>query len=138
MKITLNNIYKLSASALGAVSACFGQFDGLLQALLIFIIIDYITGVICAAMGKSSKSKDGKLNSNVGAKGIVKKAMIMLCVLVAVVLDNALAQHNVFRNATIMFYIANEGLSFIENLGVMGVPFPKSIKNAISALSKEE
>lgn len=123
---------------LGAISSCFGEFDGLLKALIIFMATDYITGSLCAAMGKSKKSSDGKLSSNIGAKGLIKKAMIMLCVLIAVVLDSALGQQNMFRNAAIMFYIANEGLSFVENLGLMGVPFPKSIKDAISALSNEQ
>lgn len=130
-------IYSYFAMALGAISSYFGEFDGLLKALLIFMVIDYITGWTCAVMGKSPKATDGKLNSNIGAKGLIKKAMIMLCVLISVVLDEALGQKNMFRNATIMFYIANEGLSFVENLGIMGVPFPKSVKDAISALSHD-
>lgn len=129
---------RLASLGLGALSGLYGGFDFLLKTLLILMAVDYLSGLLCAAMGKSRKTPDGKLSSDQGAKGLLKKAMIMLSVLVSVVLDEALGQKNMFRNACILFYSANEMLSFIENLGLMGLPFPDVLKNAISKLGEKQ
>lgn len=126
------------ASAIsGAMLGLLGGFDSLLYALIIFMIVDYISGVISAMFGKSTKTQDGKLSSKAGAIGIFKKILIMLCVLIANSLDKAVGQQNVFRNACIMFYICNEGLSFVENLNNMGIAFPKKIQNMLSKMKDE-
>lgn len=134
----LEKIFRMGSVLFGALSGLYGGFDFLLKALLILMGVDYISGMLCASMGKSPKTEDGKLSSEQGIKGLFKKAMIMLSVLVAVVLDEALGQKNVFRNACILFYCSNEMLSFVENLTHMGLPFPDVLKNAISRLGKKE
>lgn len=134
----IQKLFHWGSLALGALSGLYGGFDFLLRGLLLFILIDYLSGLLCAGLGKSKKSPDGGLSSAVGWKGLFKKVMIMLAVLVSVLLDEALGQKNTFRNACILFYCSNELLSFLENLGLMGLPFPESLKKAISVLGKGE
>lgn len=131
-------LYQWGSLALGALSGLYGGFDFLLRGLLLCMLIDYVSGLLCAGLGKSKKSPDGKLSSAVGWKGIFKKVMVLLAVLVGVLLDDVLGQKNVFRNACILFYTSNELLSFLENLGLIGLPFPEGLKKAISVLGKGE
>ncbi len=129
--------FKAGTALLGALSGLFGGFDALLKALMLCMLVDYVSGVLCAIAGKSRKSADGKLSSAQGAKGIYKKILIMLSVLIAATLDQSLGQNNVFRNAACVFYISNELISFIENLNTMGVPFPERVKKAIGQLQEK-
>lgn len=106
----------------------FGPLNGLLIALLAFIITDYITGVAAACVRK-------KLDSNVGFKGILRKIIILLVVGVANLLDvYVLGANSVLRSAVIFFYIANEGLSIIENAGECGLPIPKKLREILAQL----
>ncbi len=123
---------------MGAISGLFGGFDALLNVLLAAIVIDYISGILLALYGKSTKTPDGKLSSAVGAKGIAKKGMIMLTIILAHMLDTAMGANTTFRNATILFYIANESLSFLENLNTMGIPFPQKIKSLLSEMHSKD
>ncbi|WP_251318793.1 phage holin family protein [Flintibacter muris] len=105
-----------------------GQADNIMYALILLVIIDYITG-ICAAIHAKS------LASSVGATGIAKKVAIFLVISVSHIVDQYLInQENVLRTVTIMFYISNEGLSIIENIGRMGVPLPKEITDFLRHL----
>jgi toxin secretion/phage lysis holin len=122
------NIFKTITAFGGALASyLFGGWSALLGILLAFVIFDYITGVIAAAI-------EGKLSSNVGLKGIAKKVAIFVIVAVANLVDRALGNAHIFRDATIFFYLANELLSIIENVGRSGVPIPEVIKKAVAVL----
>lgn len=111
-----------------------GGWDASLQVLIALMVADYITGVLVAAVWhKSSKSSSGTLNSVAGFKGILKKCAILLLVWVGVLLDNATGA-NYIRTAVVLFFIGNEGISLLENLGLMGVPFPAFLQRALEAL----
>lgn len=105
-----------------------GEIDGLIYALIAFIIVDYITGVIAAYKRK-------KLSSRVGFYGFFKKCIIFLIVGIANLLDIYVIKINsVFRTTVIFYYLANEGLSIIENSGKLGLPIPKKLKEALKQL----
>lgn len=111
-----------------------GGLDASLQVLIALMVADYITGVLVAAVWhKSSKSSSGTLNSVAGFKGILKKCMILLLVWIGVLLDNATGA-NYIRTAVVLFFVGNEGISLLENLGLMGVPFPAFLRRALEAL----
>ena len=125
---------------IGSVTAkLLGGWDMALQVLLLFMVVDYVTGLVVAGVFKKSpKTASGALESKAGWKGLCRKGMTLLMVLVAAQLE-LLTGTDVIRNAVIIGYIANEGISIIENAGLMGLPVPKLIKNAIDILkSKSE
>ena len=108
-----------------------GGCDGLLYALLAFVVIDYITGVMCAIA-------DRKLSSEVGFKGICRKVLIFLLVGIANVLDvNVIGTGSVLRTAVIFFYISNEGVSLLENAAHLGLPVPDKMKAVLEQLHKK-
>ena len=105
-----------------------GGCDGLLIALLLFVITDYITGVMCAIADK-------KLSSAVGFKGICRKVLIFLLVGIANILDmQVIGTGSVLRTAVIFVYISNEGVSLLENAGHLGLPIPVKIKSVLEQL----
>lgn len=105
-----------------------GGCDGLILALLAFVVIDYITGVMCAIADK-------KLSSAVGFKGICRKVLIFLLVGIANILDvQVIGTGSVLRTAVIFFYISNEGVSLLENAGHLGLPIPVKIKAVLEQL----
>lgn len=105
-----------------------GGCDGLLIALVIFAVADYITGVMCAI-------SDKKLSSEVGFKGICRKVIIFMLVGVAHVIDvNVIATGSVLRTAVIFFYLSNEGVSLLENAGHLGLPIPEKLKVVLEQL----
>ena len=117
-----------------AVSALFGGFDMIFVSLMIFMAVDYITGLIVAGVfHKSGKSESGSLESRAGWKGICRKGVSLLIVLVAARLDIMLGT-TFIRDGVVMAYIANEALSIIENAGLMGIPVPEAVRNAVEAL----
>lgn len=119
----------------GAISGALGGWDALIRVLCAFMVIDYLTGLVVAGMGRSPKTETGHLDSKVGFAGIAKKAVILLMVFMATMLDSALSPDMaVFRNMMIFFYIANEGLSVLENLAFIGVPFPAFVKTALEQI----
>lgn len=124
----MDNFFK-TAIAIGgaAASYLFGGWSALLTILLTFVVLDYITGVAAAA-------KEGKLNSEVGAWGIVRKVGIFVIVAVAHLVDRALGDAHLFRDAAIFFYLANELLSMIENAGRLGAPIPPALQRAVEVL----
>ena len=108
-----------------------------LQTLLVFMMIDYILGLIVSgAAKKSPKTQSGKLNSEVGWKGLCKKGIMLLFVMIGYRLD-VLIEEDYIMNAVCIGYIVNELLSIIENAGLMGVPIPNTIKNVIDVLDKK-
>lgn len=110
----------------------FGSWDLALQVLIVFMILDYVTGVLYAFISN-------QLNSEVGFKGLVKKLMILVVLIIGVMLDRILETGNwVFRTLVCYFYIANEGISLLENVGNIGIPIPNKIRNALEQLNKDE
>jgi toxin secretion/phage lysis holin len=105
-----------------------GGGDGLLYALIAFVVVDYITGVMCAIADK-------KLSSQVGFKGICRKVLIFALVGVANILDvQVLAAGSVLRTAVIFFYLSNEGISLLENAAHVGLPIPEKLKAVLEQL----
>lgn len=122
------------AAAGSVVTNALGGWDVSLQVLIGCMAADYLTGWLVAAVWKrSNKSATGALDSRAGWKGLCRKAAVFVLVWVAAMLDTALGVHYV-RAAVCWFFIGNEGLSLLENIGLMGVPFPKFLKNALEAL----
>lgn len=105
-----------------------GGCDGLLFALIAFVVIDYITGVMCAV-------SDHTLSSEVGFRGICRKVLIFLLVGIANILDvQVIGTGSVLRTAVIFFYISNEGVSLLENAGHLGLPIPQKLKDILAQL----
>ena len=120
---------RVLAAAGGAVAGALGGWDALLRVLVWMMAADYASGVIVAVMGRSRKTDYGGLSSKVGAAGILRKGLMLMVVLAAALLDSTMGDTNAMcRDAACWFYIANEGLSLLENLGLMGVPFPEKLK----------
>lgn len=110
----------------------FGTWDIAIAILIIFMVLDYLTGVIVAYQNRT-------LNSEVGFKGLIKKCMILLILIVAVMLDRLLNTGTwVFRTLVCYFYIANEGISLLENISNLGVKIPGKLKDALEQLNKED
>lgn len=130
-------IITISGVVGGIISALFGGWDAAMTTLILFMGIDYLTGLIVAGIfKKSGKSENGALESRAGLKGLCKKATMLLIVLVAVRLD-MLSGTEFLKDATIIALVANETLSIMENAGLMGVKWPPIISNAIDVLKKK-
>lgn len=109
----------------------FGGWDIALIVLVAFMVLDYVTGVICAYIQKT-------LNSEIGFKGLIKKCMILVVLVVAVLLDRMINSGTaVFRTLVCYFYIANEGISLLENVSNLGLPIPDKLKVALEQLNKD-
>lgn len=120
-----------------AIAAAFGGWDQALITLIIFMVIDYLSGIVVAAVfHKSTKSDDGTLESRAGWKGLCRKCVTLLFVLVAYRLDLAIGV-NYIRNAVIIGFMANELISIVENAGLMGIPLPAVITSAIEVLTQK-
>ena len=134
----MKETFCISLGTLGSfIASLFGGFDASMVTLLVFMSIDYITGLIVAAVKKSPKSKSGGLSSKAGLKGLIKKCVIFMLVLVAVRLDLTLGTKYI-RDAVCIGFMVNELLSIIENAGLLGVPMPSAIKNAVELLQNKD
>lgn len=128
MKEFWNTVQMVFAAIGGWLGYFLGGCDGLLYALIAFVVIDYITGVMCTVADK-------KLSSEVGFKGICRKVLIFLLVGIANVLDvQVIGSGSVLRTAVIFFYISNEGVSLLENAAHLGLPVPDRIKTVLEQL----
>lgn len=128
MKEFWNTIQLIFAAIGGWLGYFLGGCDGLLYALVAFVVIDYITGVMCAI-------NDKKLSSAVGFRGICRKVLIFLLVGIANVLDiHVIGTGSVLRTAVIFFYISNEGVSLLENAAHLGLPVPEKLKDVLEQL----
>ncbi len=128
MKEIWNWIQIVFAAIGGGIGWFLGGADGFLYALIAFVVIDYITGVMCAII-------DHKLSSEVGFKGIFKKVLIFIMVGVGNIIDvQVLGQAGVLRTAVIFFYLSNEGVSLLENAGHLGLPIPAKLKAVLEQL----
>lgn len=128
MKEFWNTIQFIFTAVGGWLGYFLGGCDGLLYALIVFVAIDYITGVMCAVI-------DRKLSSAVGFKGIFRKVLIFLLVGIANIIDvQVIGTGAVLRTAVIFFYISNEGVSLLENAGHLGLPIPERVKTVLEQL----
>ena len=128
MKEFWNTIQLIFSAVGGWLGYFLGGCDGLLYALIAFVVIDYITGVMCAIINR-------ELSSAVGFKGIFRKVLIFLLVGIANIIDvQVIGSGAVLRTAVIFFYISNEGVSLLENASHLGLPVPEKIKEVLEQL----
>lgn len=121
----------------GFIASLFGGWDDALMTLIIFMAIDYVTGLLVAGVfHNSNKTKEGSLESRAGFKGLCRKGMALLIVLVGARLDMTIGS-NIIRDACVVGIITNEVISIIENAGLMGVPVPAILVNSIEILKKK-
>lgn len=132
METSIWSVLKGVVVALGGwVTWFFGGFDGIFIALCVFAVVDYLTGVLAAIVNK-------EINSEVGFKGIAKKALMFLIVGISAVLDsNVLGGNSPVREIVIVFYIANEGISVIENSARLGVVYPQKLLDVLEQLKSK-
>ena len=132
MKDIINTIQIAIAALGGYIGYFLGGLDGFLYALIAFIVIDYLTGIMVAVLEK-------KLSSEVGFRGIFKKVLIFSLVAVAHIIDAELIRTgSAIRTAVIFFYLSNEGISILENTAKIGLPIPEKLKTVLEQLNKEE
>lgn len=120
------------------IGGLLGGWDIALQTLIIFMMLDYVTGLVVAGVFQSSnKSMTGALDSRAGFKGLCRKGMMLGIILVATQLDK-MSGTNLVRSAVVYAFIVNESVSIIENAGLMGIPIPDTLRKAIELLRKKE
>ena len=123
---------QLTFAAIGGFIGWFwGSCDSLIYVLITFVVIDYITGVMCAIVSKN-------LSSEIGFKGLFRKVLIFMLVGIANVVDvQIIGVGSVLRTAVVFFYLSNEGISILENAAVLGLPIPQQLKTALRQLKKK-
>ena len=128
----MNNIFNSVVAVIATIfTYLFGGWDAAIGVLIVLMVLDYITGVLNGYLTKT-------LNSEVGFKGLLKKFLILVVMIIAVMLDRLMNTGDwIFRTLVCYFYIANEGISLLENISLMGVPIPDKIKDALEQLNKE-
>lgn len=132
MKSAINFIQTVFAAIGGYIGWFLGGVDGFMYALITFVVIDYITGLMVAVLER-------KLSSEVGFRGIFKKVLIFTLVGIGNIIDVHLIQNgSAIRTAVIFFYVSNEGISIIENSAKIGLPIPQKLKDILKQLNKEE
>lgn len=132
MKDFIHTLQLLFTAIGGYIGWFLGGFDGLVYALVAFVVIDYITGVMVAVLEK-------KLSSNIGFKGIFKKVLIFTFVGIGHIIDfHIIKNGSAVRTAVIFFYLSNEGLSIVENATRIGLPVPEQLKAVFKELKKED
>lgn len=130
-------ICTIAGIAGGFIASAFGGWDAAMTTLVIFMVIDYISGLLVAGVfHKSKKTESGTLESRAGRKGLCRKGMTLLVVLIGSRLDLALGVRYI-RDTVIIGFIANETISITENAGLMGLPLPETITKAIDVLTKK-
>ena len=140
MDKVIGRVIEFLAAMGGLVVGLFGGWSTGSKVLVVLMAADYVTGVVCALTGHSTKTESGHFWSQVAFAGLLKKGLTMVVILVAALLDRVMAGgaategQAMFRSAAEFFYIAAEGLSIIENAGLMGVPIPRPLRQALEAL----
>lgn len=127
MKYIINFV---TGTVFTGISYLLGGWDMTIKILLIMIVLDYITGVFKAIYNK-------KLNSEVGIKGVIKKVGYLIIVAVSVEIDRMMGDTGAIRNIVIYFFVANEGISVVENWGAMGLPMPQAIMDALEQIKQK-
>lgn len=122
----------------GLLASALGGWDGALVALLGFMAVDYVTGLLVAGVfHRSDKTSSGTLSSKAGFRGLVKKGVMLMIVLVGALLDDFLSL-TFFRDSVIIAFLTNELISIVENTALMGIPIPKALQKALDLLRQEE
>lgn len=135
----MKKVAELFAAAVGAIASFFVGMPPIVWVLIAVMSIDYITGLITGALGKSNKTETGYLESHAALKGLLKKGLIILVVLLAALLDRAVSlgagiQFEAVMGATCLWFIASEGLSILENVAMMGIPVPKILLKLLEVM----
>ena len=139
LRHTWDLIVKGAMLAGGFLRGMFAGDNKAIVLLLALMIADYLSGLVSAFLKRSRKSVTGGLSSAAGARGLLKKGLMLLVVLLAYALDDFIGQGNaMFQSAVTWFYISNEALSLLENLALAGVPIPRRLRSALERLSQEE
>ena len=130
------NVIKLSVSAV--LGYLLGGCDGMVQTLALVMIIDYILGLVVAGVFKNSpKTANGAIETRTGLKGLFRKLAVILLVMVVARLERAIGGNVFCRNTVITFFVVNEVLSIIENIGLMGVKYPQWLKNSLEVMLRQ-
>jgi toxin secretion/phage lysis holin len=130
MKLVWNYLQVTFATIGGWLGWIMGGYDGFLYALVVFVVIDYVTGVMCAILEK-------KLSSDVGGKGIFKKVVIFSLVTIGHIIDTRImGEGGIVRTAVIFFYLSNEGISILENASRIGLPVPGKLKDILEQINE--
>ena len=122
------------AAAAGAVISFFTGIPVIMWVLIGMMSLDYITGLITGALGVSNKTEGGKLSSRAALEGLVKKGVVLMVVLLAVLIDSSGVSFNAVTGATCLWFIASEGVSVLENAAELGVPIPGILRKALEIL----
>ena len=130
------------AAALGAVVSFFTGLPPIIWVLVAVMSLDYVTGLMCGAMGKSTKTETGGLSSSMAFEGLLKKVLILCIVGLATLVDHAIAvsagiEMAAVTGACCLWFVASEGLSILENAATMGVPIPKALMRALEIMRKK-
>lgn len=138
----MKKILEILSAAAGAVLSFFTGLPPIIWILVGIMTMDYITGMLCGAMGKSPKTETGGLSSGAAFMGLLKKAVILAVVGLAALVDNAIAvsagiEMAAVTGATCLWFVASEGLSILENAAAMGVPVPKALLKALEYVRKK-
>ena len=138
--MTWDKIVKWMAARAGAiVGFVVKSWTPMLTALAVLMTVDYISGLIVAACHRSPNTEGGGLSSEAGFIGLAKKGFILILILLATVLDDLIGNGtSVFQSSLTLYYIANEGLSILENAGLMGVRYPEKLRKALEAMREKE
>lgn len=137
-----DKLTKATAAMTGVVVGVFGGWDTMMMVLAAFMGIDYVTGLMAGVLGKSTKTPTGHIDSTIAWKGLVKKCGELVAVIVGVLMDK-LAMDSIgytspiFRSGVMLYIIATEGISVLENLGSIGVPLPASLGKALEQLQSK-
>ena len=132
MKNIINTIQLLFTALGGYLGWFLGGIDGFMYALIAFVVIDYLTGIMVAIIEK-------KLSSEVGFRGIFKKVLVFALVAIGHMIDTYIIQNgSAIRTAVIFFYLSNEGISILENSAKIGLPIPKKLKDVLKQINKDE
>ena len=135
----MENIYKAAAAGAGAIISFFTGIPVIMWVLIGMMTLDYVTGLLTGALGVSNKTEGGKLSSRAAFEGLVKKGVVLMLVLLAVLIDVAVANSSgmsfhAVTGATCLWFIASEGVSVIENAAELGVPVPSILTKALEIL----
>lgn len=138
----MKKITELLAAAGGAIVSFFVNMPPLVYILIAVMTIDFVTGLICGAMGKSDKTENGYISSSTAFVGLLKKALILLVVLLAALLDRAVSTgagitFEAVMGATCLWFIASEGFSILENVAMMGIPVPKILLRLLEIMREK-
>lgn len=138
----MKKVSEILAAIGGAIASFFVNMPPLVWILIGVMSLDYLTGLITGAMGKSNKTENGYLESHAALKGLLKKSLIILVVLLAALLDQAVSkgagiQFEAVMGATCLWFIASEGLSILENVALLGIPVPKILLKLLEVMKEK-